>query len=83
MPLDSYPGTWYNTSMGKRQKFKTSFSLSVECKRLIRLLSNRFGISQTGVIEMLIREKARTENLQDGMISGNKACDESIPLGKI
>lgn len=49
--------------MREKRKLKTSFSLSAECKRLLRLLSERFGISQTGTIEMLVREKARTEGI--------------------
>lgn len=49
--------------MKEKRKIKTSFSLSVECKRLIVLLSERLGISQTSVIEMLVREKSRRESI--------------------
>ena len=42
-------------------KEKTSFSLSAECKYVLRLLSKYLGISQASVIEMLVRERARYE----------------------
>lgn len=45
-------------------KKRTSHALSEECKRLLRLLSKRFGLSQASVIEMLVREKARQEGLE-------------------
>lgn len=47
------------------RKFKTSFTLSMKCKHLLRLLSERFGISRTGVIEMLVRERVRAEKIDD------------------
>lgn len=46
-------------------KRSTSFNLSEEGKRLLRVLSKYFGVSQAGVIEMLVREKAREEGLND------------------
>lgn len=44
-------------------KIPTGFTLSPECRRLITLLSERFGISKTGIIEQVIREKARAEGI--------------------
>lgn len=45
------------------KKQKTSFTLSVECKELLRSLSVLLGISQASVIEFLVRERARQEKL--------------------
>jgi len=45
-------------------KNATSFRLSPEAKRLLAELSNKLGISQTAVLEILIREKAKAENIQ-------------------
>ena len=52
-------------SVKRKRKLRTSFSLSAECKHLLKLLSERFGISRASVIEMLVREKARMENVDD------------------
>lgn len=42
----------------------TSVRLSDDAKRLIKLLSAKLGISQTAIIELAIREKARREGLK-------------------
>lgn len=52
-------------------KTKTSFTLTDEAKRLLELLAKQLGISQTGVIEIAIREQAekrgiKIESVQDG-----------------
>ncbi len=52
---------WYIYGM----KQKISDTLSEECRRLLRLLSERFGVSQAAVIELLVREKAREEGIHD------------------
>jgi Ribbon-helix-helix protein, copG family len=39
----------------------TSVRLSEDAKRLIKLMSQKLGISQTAIIELAIREKARRE----------------------
>ena len=41
----------------------TSIRLSDEAKRLIKLMSQELGISQTAIIELAIREKAKREKL--------------------
>lgn len=46
-------------NMGKKDP--TSFRLTDECKALLRELSESFGVPQTGIIEMLVRDKARDE----------------------
>ena len=51
--------------MKNQRKLKTSFTLSAECGRLLNLLSSRFGISKTSIIEMLVRERARVEGIVD------------------
>jgi len=40
-------------------KEKTSFTLSHEARELLRKISEKMGISQASVLELLIREKAR------------------------
>jgi hypothetical protein len=40
-------------------KQKTSFALSDEARRLLLWLAAYFGVSQAGVIEMLLRDKMR------------------------
>lgn len=51
--------------MKKSTKLKTSFSLSKQCKLLLVLLSTKLGISQASTIEMLVREKARAEGINN------------------
>lgn len=45
-------------------KAKTSFSLSTECKELLRLMSAKLGLSQAGVIEMAVRQFNRHEPIK-------------------
>jgi predicted DNA-binding protein len=47
-----------------RIKIATSFRLSPEGLELLRALAERLGISQTAVLEMLIREKAEEKGLR-------------------
>ena len=42
----------------------TSIRLSDDAKRLIKLMSQELGISQTAIIELAIREKAKREKLK-------------------
>ncbi len=42
----------------------TSVRLSDDAKRLIKLMSAKLGISQTAIIELAIREKARRERVK-------------------
>jgi hypothetical protein len=48
----------------KGKKVTSNHRLTPEGKRLLILLANHLGLDQTGVIETLIREKARTEGLK-------------------
>lgn len=50
-----------NTLMSKRS---TSIWLSEDGKRLLALLAQKLGISQSAVLEILIREKAKREKLK-------------------
>ena len=52
---------------GKKQK---NLYLSSHARQLLSALSLRMGISETAVIELLIREKAARENMA---LSGGKA----------
>lgn len=45
-------------------KTPTSFRLSQKAKRLIRALAKRMGVSQTAVLEILVREKAKREGVE-------------------
>jgi hypothetical protein len=42
---------------------KTSITLSNEAKKLLEELARKYGVSQTAIIELLIREKAKQEGI--------------------
>jgi len=44
-------------------KRKTSFILTAEAKRLLELLAKKYGLTQTAMLETLIREKARQNEI--------------------
>ncbi len=44
-------------------KKKTTFVFTDEGKRLLEELAKKYGVSQTAILEMLVREKAK----QDGI----------------
>lgn len=46
------------------KKKLTSIRLSDDAKRLITLMSEKLGISQTAIIELAIREKAKREGVK-------------------
>lgn len=46
------------------KKVTSNHRLTPEGKRLLVLLAKHLGLDQTGVIETLIREKARSEGLK-------------------
>lgn len=56
-----YRDIWYNSGMAKK---KTSITLSDEALRLLELLAKKQGISRTAVLEIVIREKAKTEGVK-------------------
>jgi hypothetical protein len=45
-------------------KKKTSITLTEKAKELLAKIAEAQGISQTAVIELLIREKAKQENIK-------------------
>jgi len=45
-------------------KKKTSVTLSGEALRLLELLSKKYGISRTAFLEVVIREKAKSEAIE-------------------
>jgi hypothetical protein len=47
------------------KKTKTSYGLTGRCKRLLRLLAEKLGVSQTDVIEMSVRMMAEKEGIHD------------------
>lgn len=54
-----------------RTKVPTSFRLSQRAHRLMERLSTHYGLSKTGVIELLLRNHAR----EIGMLSGPEKID--------
>ncbi len=51
--------------MAIAKKTQTNIYLSDEAREALRALADRFGVSsQSAVVEMLIREKARKEGLK-------------------
>jgi len=46
------------------KKRSTSMWLSDEARRLLALLAERMAVSQSDVLELLIREKARREKIK-------------------
>ena len=49
---------------GADPKMKTSIQISEEGKRLLELLSKRLGVSQSAIMELAIREKAKREKVE-------------------
>jgi replication initiation and membrane attachment protein DnaB len=44
-------------------KKKTSHNLTLEALRLLKALAQKYGINQTAMLEIIIREKAKSEGL--------------------
>ena len=42
----------------------TSFRLSVEARQLLKELSQKLGVSQAAILEIIIREKVRSEGIE-------------------
>jgi hypothetical protein len=53
------------SSMEKKNRIKTSFTLQRKIKSLIVILSEKFAISQTAVVSMAIIKLAETELPQE------------------
>lgn len=45
-------------------KKRTSYTLSEQGKQLLAKLAEKYGISQTAMLEVLIREKAKQEKVE-------------------
>ena len=48
-----------------KPKYPSSLRLSFEAKRLLYKIADKLSISQTAVMELIIREKAKQEGLMD------------------
>jgi hypothetical protein len=63
--------------MGRKavERTNTSWRISVEAKRLLELMAEKLGVSQSAVFEQAIREKARREKVTvpDGRDSAAEA----------
>jgi len=46
------------------QKFSTSIRLSAEAKSLLDKLAQNLGVSQSAILELAIREKAKREKVE-------------------
>lgn len=46
-----------------KTKTSTSYRLSDEAKRLLALLAEKLSVSQTAILELAIREKAKRERV--------------------
>ncbi len=51
-------------------KVKTSFSLSLKARNLIRIIAEKYCISKTAVIELAVRKFAENENIEDEDLVG-------------
>ena len=47
----------------KRNTKPSTFRLTVDARRLLKLLSGKKGLSMTGVLEVLIRKEAKEEDI--------------------
>jgi replication initiation and membrane attachment protein DnaB len=45
------------------EKIKTTIVFTEQAKRLLEELAKKYGVSQTAMLEMLLREKAKQEGL--------------------
>ena len=57
--------------MDTKKKTKTSYNLSAEAKDVLSQLAHKFAVSQTAMLEMIIRERGRQEGVWD-----TEAADE-------
>jgi hypothetical protein len=46
------------------KKHPTSFRLSEECLRLIKLLAGQLGVAETAVVELAVRRMAKSESIE-------------------
>lgn len=44
-------------------KKRTTFIFTAEAKRLLKDMAVKYGVTQTGMLEMLIRDRAKAEGL--------------------
>jgi hypothetical protein len=51
------------TMIRVKRKTSTSYRMSPEAKRLLAALAEKLGIAQSAVLEVIIREKARSEGV--------------------
>jgi hypothetical protein len=60
-------------------KKKTSHNLTLEALRLLKALAQKYGVSQTAVLEIIIRDKAKSEGLtNDSAGSGTTETQGTI-----
>jgi hypothetical protein len=52
-----------NNRQNKKKTFPTSVRVTLTCKQLWDALAERMGLSNSAVLEILIREKAKIENI--------------------
>jgi hypothetical protein len=59
--LDTTALVWYIRLMSDKKK--TTMLLTPEAKQLLEALAKKYGISQTALLEMILRDRARQEGL--------------------
>jgi hypothetical protein len=47
-----------------KTKQKTSITLSEQAKQLLAKLAEQYGVSQSAMLELMIREKAKRDNIK-------------------
>jgi hypothetical protein len=50
-------------TLGMETKERTSFRLTPEALRILRALAQKYGLSMTGMLEMVLRDRARTDKV--------------------
>ena len=60
--LDTYSVCIYTVYMNNKQL--TSLRLTPEAKKLLKLLAQKKGVSQAAIVEMLVRDLAKKENVK-------------------
>lgn len=62
MAIASHRKYWYNDGMKTKQK--TSITLTEQAKQLLVKLAEHYGVSQSAMLELIIREKAKRDEIK-------------------
>ena len=70
MRTQEHPEPAKSPRLSKLEKKQKNLYLSAQARQLLALLSLNMGISETAVVELLVREKAARENISAPMKIG-------------